>query len=71
MYLRRKKNIEIHGFDQTDNEDLVKGLSEFAGKLDLAVLTKQCIEVVHRLSANQGGKPPIIVRFHDKDVRVP
>lgn len=65
----RRKNVEIHGVKQAENEDLMKILADLAGKLELPQPTKQNIEAVHRLGAKQGKATPIIVRFQHRNDR--
>lgn len=65
----RRKDIKIHVVIQTDNKDLTEAVSGLARKLDLAVPRKECIEAVQSLSVKQGSKPPIIMSFHDRNVR--
>lgn len=65
----RRKNIEIHGVEQREGEDLLKVVADLATKLRLPQPTKESIEAVHRLGTRQGTRPPIIVRFQDRNTR--
>lgn len=65
----RRKNIEIHGVKQSENEnvlDLVKSLSE---KLELPPITEHSVEAVHRLRTREGRVAPILVRFTERNTR--
>lgn len=62
----RRKNIEIHGIKQQDNENLMNVITGLAAKLQLPEPSNQTVEVVHRLG---GRQDQIIVRFYDRNVR--
>lgn len=65
----RRKNIEIHGIAQQDNEDLTAIVGRLAARLKLSVPHPNQIESMHRLKPRDGKTPPIIIRFYDRSER--
>lgn len=65
----RRKNVEIHGVQKKENEDLVEEVKKLAGKLRLSLPSTQDIEAAHRLPARMGKTPPILVRFAQRSMR--
>lgn len=62
----RRNNLEIHGLEPTDGEDVQVVLKSLAEKLQVST---EGIEVAHRLPAKEGKIPPIIVRFERRAQR--
>ncbi|CAN7976037.1 unnamed protein product [Ixodes persulcatus] len=65
----RRKNIEIHGVKEYENENLVTVVTDLATKLQLPPPTSQSIETAHRLRAREGRTAPILVRFTERSTR--
>lgn len=65
----RRKNIEIHGVKEFENENLVTIVTDLASKLQLLPPTSQSIETAHRLRAREGRTAPILVRFTERSTR--
>uniref|UniRef100_A0A147BAN2 Putative crack-1 is transposable element n=1 Tax=Ixodes ricinus TaxID=34613 RepID=A0A147BAN2_IXORI len=65
----RRKNVEIHGIQKEENENLLEMIQCLANKLQLPVPATEDVEAVHRLSAREGKIPPIIVRFNERSAR--
>lgn len=65
----RRNNIEIHGVQQKEKENLLNVIQWLATKLQLPVPTADDIEAVHRLGLREGKIPLIILRFKDCAVR--
>ncbi|KAH9382475.1 hypothetical protein HPB48_023072 [Haemaphysalis longicornis] len=65
----RRNNLEIHGVQFTDNEDLSATLASLANKLELPVPSQYEVEAVHRLKSKPGVVPPILVRFANRTIR--
>ncbi|CAN7975382.1 unnamed protein product [Ixodes persulcatus] len=65
----RRKNVEIHGIQKKENENLLEIIQCLANKLQLPVPATGDVEAVHRLSAREGKIPPIIVRFNERSAR--
>lgn len=64
-----KKNIEIHGAQSTENEDLQENVKGMVGKLSFPFPSAQDIKAVHRLPTGTANTPPIFVRFAEGNVR--
>ncbi|CAN7975941.1 unnamed protein product [Ixodes persulcatus] len=65
----RRKNIEIHGVKEYENENLVTVVTDLTTKLQLPPPTSQSIETAHRLRAREGRTAPIFVRFTERSTR--
>lgn len=65
----RRKNIEIHGVKEYENENLVTVVTDLAKKLQLPPPTSQSVETAHRLRAREGRTTPILVRFTERSTR--
>ncbi|KAH9371922.1 hypothetical protein HPB48_017587 [Haemaphysalis longicornis] len=62
----RRNNLEIHGLEPTDGEDIQVVLKSLADRLQVST---EGIEVAHRLPAKEGKIPPIIVKFERRAQR--
>lgn len=65
----RKLNLEFHGIEPAENENLIEKVNEVATLLNVAPLSCNDVAAIHRLSAKPGKTPGIIVRFSRNDVR--
>lgn len=59
----RLSNLEIHGHPVSSNENLAVFLSDMAARLNISEFQPSEVLAIHRLPANRGAIPPIIVRF--------
>lgn len=65
----RKLNLELHGIDKSENENLLQKVNKIAAKLELAPLVETDITAVHRLPGKPDKVPGIIVRFTKPSTR--
>lgn len=68
-YRSRRLNIEIHGVQEEENEDLLTKVNEIAEQIKVPALNRNDIETVHRLPAKPGKTRGIIVRFTSQEMR--
>lgn len=64
----RKNKVEICGIPKIENEDLEDAVTQVAQKLSVN-LVKNDIEVAHRLHAEEGKTPNLIVSFANRKKR--
>jgi len=64
----RIQNIEIKGFPETENEDLMAVLFSLAQFLKVP-FEPDCINVVHRTQAAEGRIRPIVVNFFSRELK--
>lgn len=65
----RRKNIEIHGIEETVNENPLSIVSFLGVKLGLKAPTPEEIEAIHRINAKPDMTPPLLVRFSTTTMR--
>lgn len=65
----RKLNLEFHGIEPAENENLIEKVNKVATLLNVAPLSCNDVAAIHRLKAKPGKTPGIIVRFSRNDVR--
>ena len=70
QYLRRDI-LQIHGVPATTEENTNDIVKQVVHLIHPEVLLDECtadISISHRLSANEGYIPPIIVKFNQRDI---
>lgn len=66
----RRHNVEIHGVQEFEGENLLTVLNTFAAKAELDPISERDIQAVHRLpTRNKVKAKPIIVQFVNKQTR--
>ncbi|XP_077501509.1 uncharacterized protein LOC144112558 [Amblyomma americanum] len=70
----RRQNLEIHGLQKHNNENLLEKLNLLANDLDLPPLSESDVEAIHRLPTrkdenNVDKVAPVLVRFASRVVR--
>ncbi|XP_037574907.2 uncharacterized protein LOC119457408 [Dermacentor silvarum] len=65
----RRLNIEIHGIQETENENLIEKVNSIADKICQPHITKDEVTAVHRLAAKPGKTRGIIIRFARQEQR--
>lgn len=60
----RRQNIEIHGIERTENENLLEKMKDLARTLELPEITSSDVDALHRLPARAGKESVVIARFH-------
>lgn len=59
----RRLNLEFHGIQTAENEDLVSEINKLAAKIKLPLLDKNDIVAIHRLPSKKDKIPGVICRF--------
>lgn len=59
----RQPNLEFHGVEVTENEDLLAKINALSEKLQLPPLSKDDVVAIHRLPEKRDKIPGIICRF--------
>lgn len=65
----RRNNIEIHGIQETVNENPFNIVCSLAAKLGLKAPTPEEIEAIHRIKAKPNMTPPLLIRFSTMKMR--
>lgn len=68
-YRTRRLNIEVHGVQETEKEDLLTKVNEIAKQIKVPPLSRNDVEAIHRLPAKPGKTRAIIVRFMRQEMR--
>lgn len=68
-YHSRRLNVEIHGVQETEKEDLLTKVNEIAKQIKVPPLSRNDVEAIHRLPAKPGKTRAIIVRFTRQELR--
>ncbi|KAH9380087.1 hypothetical protein HPB48_009916 [Haemaphysalis longicornis] len=64
-----KLNLELHGIQKTEHENLLEKVNAVAASLKVPELTESDVTAVHRLPSKPDKTPGIIVRFTRQTVR--
>lgn len=62
----RNRNLEIHGLELTEGENLLSKLNSIGRKLNIAEVTAREIEAIHRLPSKPDKVPVVLVRFESR-----
>lgn len=62
----RRQNLEIHGLEQAEDENLLNKINNIARKLNIPEVTTREVEAVHRLPSKPDKVPVVLVRFSSR-----
>ncbi|KAL1445543.1 hypothetical protein MTO96_029157 [Rhipicephalus appendiculatus] len=65
----RRLDLEFHGIQKTEHENLLSKINEIAAQLRLDTLDTQEVTAVHRLPSRPDRIPGVIVRFTRQEIR--
>lgn len=65
----RRQNLEVHGIEKSEGENLLVKLNNVARKLNIPELTAKDVEAIHRLPAREENTPAIMVRFSSRTTK--
>lgn len=65
----RRNNLEMHGIQTSEGENLRAVIGAIAGKLGLPTLRDDQIEAIHRVGGKRNAAPPILVRFVRRETK--
>jgi len=65
----RIQNIEIAGYPETKNENLIEILENVAAQIGITTFNPNSVNVIHRVNTRNSKCRPIIVNFYSRQVR--
>lgn len=65
----RRQNLEIHGMEHTEGENLLTKVNGIARKLEIPEITPRDVEAIHRLPCKPNKVPAVLVRFSSRTLK--